>query len=311
MGTAPSLGSISRLGIGCWQFGDMGSEVVPEAQATGVITAALDAGVNHFDTAQGYGAGRSESVLGRALAGRPQAFVATKMQMSSAEETRAGVQASRERLGRDRIDLFYIHWPREGMESAPMMEALEEARAKDWIRFIGVSNFSVQQMRDASRAGRIDAHQLCYNLLWRFPEEDVIPYCRENGITLVTYSSLAQGLLSGTMPREPRFAPGDPRPSTVYYDPDVWPHVRDGIEELALIARKAGRPLSHLALRWLTDSGAIASVLVGSRSRDHLAGNLAAFDGTADPSAMRLLDEASKRIHRYIPRIGNIFKYYP
>ena len=103
--------------------------------------------MNHFDTAQGYGAGRSEAVLGRASAGRPQAFVATKMQMSSAEETRAGVQASRERLGRDCIDLFYIHWPREGMESAPMMEALEEARAKEWIRFIGVSNFSVPQMR--------------------------------------------------------------------------------------------------------------------------------------------------------------------
>jgi myo-inositol catabolism protein IolS len=311
MGAAPSLGSISRLGIGCWQFGDMGSEVLPEAQAAGVITAALEAGVNHFDTAQGYGAGRSEAVLGRALAGRAEAFVATKMQMSSAEETRAGVQASRERLGRDCIDLFYIHWPRQGMESAPMMGALEEARARGWVRYIGVSNFSVQQMRDASRAGRIDAHQLCYNLLWRFPEEDVIPYCRENGIVLVTYSSLAQGLLSGTMPREPRFAPGDPRPATVYYEPEVWPHMRDGIEELALIARKAGRPLPHLALRWLTDSGAIASVLVGSRSRDHLAGNLAAFDGTVDPSAMRLLDEASRRIHHHIPRIGNIFKYYP
>jgi aryl-alcohol dehydrogenase-like predicted oxidoreductase len=238
-------------------------------------------------------------------------FVATKMLMAGKEETRAGVEASRERLGRDGIDLFYIHWPRGGMESAPMMEALEEARAKGWIRYIGVSNFTVRQMRDASRAGRIDAHQLCYNLLWRFPEEDVIPYCRENRIALVTYSSLAQGLLSGSMPREPRFAPGDPRPSTVYYDPDVWPHVRDGIDELAAIARKAGRPLSHLARRWLTDSGAIASVLVGSRSRDHLAGNLAAFEGSMDPSAMRLLDEASKRIHRHIPRIGNIFKHYP
>ncbi len=192
-----------------------------------------------------------------------------------------------------------------------MMEALEDARARGWIRFIGVSNFSVQQMRDASRAGRIDAHQLCYNLLWRFPEEDVIPYCRENRIVLVSYSSLAQGLLSGAMPREPRFAPGDPRPATVYYDPEVWPHVRDGVDELALIARKAGRPLSHLALRWLTDSGGIASVLVGSRSREHLAGNLAAFDGAVDPSAMRLLDEASRRIHRHIPRIGNIFKHDP
>ncbi|MCX7028844.1 MAG: aldo/keto reductase [Spirochaetes bacterium] len=311
MGAAPSLGSISRLGIGCWQFGDMGSEVVPEAQAAGVVAAALDAGVNHFDTAQGYGAGRSEAVLGRALAGKPQAFVATKMNMAGAAETRAGVRASRERLGRDCIDLFYIHWPREGMDPAPMMEALEEARSRGWVRYVGVSNFSVQQMRDASRAGRIDAHQLCYNLLWRFPEEDVIPYCRENGIVLVSYSSLAQGLLSGAIPREPRFAPGDPRASTVYYDPEVWPHVRDGIEELAAIAAKAGRPLSHLALRWLTDSGTIASVLVGSRNRDHLAGNLTAFEGTVDPSAMRLLDEASRRIQRHIPRIGNIFKYYP
>jgi aryl-alcohol dehydrogenase-like predicted oxidoreductase len=311
VGAAPSLKAISRLGIGCWQFGDMGSEVVPEAQAAGVITAALDAGVNHFDTAQGYGAGRSEAVLGRALAGRPEAFVATKMNMASAEETRAGVQASRERLGRDCIDLFYIHWPRAGMDPAPMMEALEEARARGWIRYVGVSNFSVQQMRDASRVGRIDAHQLCYNLLWRFPEEDVIPYCRENDIVLVTYSSLAQGLLSGTMPREPHFAPGDPRSATVYYDSGVWPHVRDGIDELALIAGKAGRPLAHLALRWLTDSGTIASVLVGSRSRAHLEANLSAFAGTVDPSVMRLLDEASKRIHRHIPRIGNIFKYYP
>jgi aryl-alcohol dehydrogenase-like predicted oxidoreductase len=289
----------------------MGSEVVPEAQATGIIAAALDAGVNHFDTAQGYGAGRSETVVGRALSGKTEAFVATKMSMAGREETLAGVKASCERLGRDCIDLFYIHWPRAGTDPAPMMEALEEARARGWIRYLGVSNFSVQQMRDASRAGRIDAHQLCYNLLWRFPEEDVIPYCRENGIVLVTYSSLAQGLLSGTMPREPHFAPGDPRPATVYYDPEVWPHVRDGIEELTALAAKAGRPLSHLALRWLTDSGTIASVLVGSRNRAHLAGNLAAFEGAVDPSVMRQLDEASRRINRHIPRIGNIFKHYP
>jgi myo-inositol catabolism protein IolS len=311
MGAAPDLKSISRLGIGCWQFGDMGSEVVPEAQAAGVIAAALDAGVNHFDTAQGYGAGRSEAVVGRALAGKTGVFVATKMQMTVRAEALAGVQASRERLGRDCIDLFYVHWPLKGKDPAPMMEGLEEARARRWVRYIGVSNFSVDQMREASRAGRIDAHQIGYNLLWRYPEEDVIPYCRENGIVLVTYSSLAQGLLSGTMPREPRFAPGDPRPATVYYESGVWPHVRDGIEELAGIAREAGRPLPHLALRWLTDTGGIASVLVGSRSCEHLAANLAAFEGTVDAAVMRRLDEASRRIHRHIPRVGNIFKYYP
>lgn len=311
MGAGTTLESISKLGIGCWQFGDAGSEIVPEAVAVGVIDAALAAGVNHFDTAQDYGAGRSETVVGKALESHPEAFVATKMQLAGAQETREGVQASRDRLRRDCIDLFYIHWPQTGKDPGPMMEALEEARARGSVRYVGVSNFSVKQMQDASRAGRIDVHQLCYNLLWRFPEEDVIPYCRQNRIALVTYSSLAQGLLSGSMPREPRFAPGDPRPETVYYQKDVWPHVRDGVEELGRIAAEAGRPLAHLALQWLVDSGWISSVLVGSRSRAHLASNLAAFDDPVDAAVMRGFDEASRRIQLYIPRVGNIFKYYP
>jgi myo-inositol catabolism protein IolS len=311
VGAGTPLKSISKLGIGCWQFGDAGSEIVPEAVAAGVIDDALAAGVTHFDTAQDYGAGRSEAVVGKALLKHPEAFVATKMHLAGAEETGKGVQASLDRLRRDRIDLFYIHWPKTGRDPGPMMEALEEARARGRVRYVGVSNFSIRQMQDASRAGRIDAHQLCYNLLWRYPEEDVIPYCRENRIALVTYSSLAQGLLSGTMPREPRFTPGDPRPNTVYYQKDVWPHIRDGVEELGRIAGEAGRPLAHLALRWLVDSGWIASVLVGSRSRAHLASNLAAFDGPVDAAVMRRLDETSRRIQRHIPRVGNIFQYYP
>jgi aryl-alcohol dehydrogenase-like predicted oxidoreductase len=289
----------------------MGSELVAEATAGEVIRAALAAGLTHFDTAQDYGAGRSESVLGSALADHPQSFVATKMQLADRGETLAGIMASRQRLRRDCIDLFYIHWPRKGKDPGPMMSALEEARARGWVRYVGVSNFSVEEMRAASRAGRIDAHQLCYNLLWRFPEEEVIPFCRETGIAVVTYSSLAQGLLSGTMPREPRFAPGDPRPSTVYYQEGVWPHVRDGLEELAAIAAEAGRPLAHLALRWIVREGRVASVLVGSRSRMHLESNIAAFDGEVDPSVIQSLDEASRRIHRHIPPVGNIFRYYP
>jgi len=311
VGAGTALETLSKLGIGCWQFGDMGSEKVPEAVAGEVIAAALAAGVNHFDSAQDYGAGRSESVVGRALAAHPQAFVATKMQLSGREETLAGVQASRERLRRDCIDLFYIHWPQKGRDPGPTMEGLEEARARGWVRYVGVSNFSVRDMQQASRAGRIDAHQLCYNLLWRYPEEDVIPYCRENRIALITYSSLAQGLLGGAVPRVPRFAPGDPRPDTVYYEPKVWPHVRDGIAEMESIAAEAGRPLAHLALRWLLDSGFVASVLVGSRSRAHLQSNLAAFEGGVTASVMRRLEEASQRIHRHIPRVGNIFKFYP
>jgi myo-inositol catabolism protein IolS len=289
----------------------MGSEKVSEAAAGAVIAAALAAKVNHFDSAQDYGAGRSEAVVGRALAAHPEAFVATKMQLAGRDEALAGIEASRKRLCRDCIDLFYIHWPQKGRDPGPTMEALELARARGWVRYVGVSNFSVKDMREASRAGRIDAHQLCYNLLWRYPEEDVIPYCRENRIALITYSSLAQGLLGGAVPREPSFAPGDPRPDTVYYEPAVWPHVRDGVAEMEAIAAEAGRPLAHLALRWLLDSGFVASVLVGSRCRAHLESNLAALEGGLSASVMRRLDEASRRICLHIPRVGNIFKFYP
>ena len=106
------------------------------------------------------------------------------------------------RLRRDWLDLFYIHWPKTGLDLRPMMEALEALRAQGKIRFIGVSNFSVTNMENASQGGRIDAHQLCYNLLWRYPETEIIPWCSAHGVALVTYSSIAQGLLSDT-PRAP------------------------------------------------------------------------------------------------------------
>ena len=120
--------SLSRLGIGCWQFGDMGSEVVSESVAEEVIGTALAAGVNHFDSAQDYGAGRSESVVGRILANRSEAFVATKMKLAGREDTLAAVQSSRNRLRRDCIDLFYIHWPQQGRDPGPMIIREEAVR---------------------------------------------------------------------------------------------------------------------------------------------------------------------------------------
>lgn len=160
------------------------------------------------------------------------------------------------------------------------------------MRYIGVSSFPVEQMREAGQAGWIDAHQICYNLLWRYP-------------------SLLQGLLTGDMPRRPRFSSGDPRPATVYYDAGVWPWVWQAIEEMKAIASSAGRPLSQLALRWMLEGGFVASVLAGSRSWAHLKNNRTALDGVVEPGALEGLKEASDTVHRHIPRAGNIFKHYP
>src|SRR3972149_8603641 len=147
------------------------------------------------------------------------------------------------------------------MDLRPMMEALETERTRGRIRLIGVSNFSVRDMESVHEVGRIDACQFCYNLLWRHPERDVIPYCREHGITLVSYSSIAQGLLGDTLKGPERFPQGDARRATLYYLPKVWPHVRPALVSMQEIARKTGEPLSRLALRWVPGRPGVGSAL--------------------------------------------------
>ncbi|HVO39893.1 MAG TPA: aldo/keto reductase [Spirochaetia bacterium] len=300
------------LGLGCWQFGDMGRGTPDEPQAVELIRDAHRLGISHFDTAQDYGNGRSETVLGRAVSPfTEQAFVSTKMHAAGAPETEAGVQRSLARLGRPWVDLFYVHWPKTGLDIRPMMETLESLRAAGAVRLIGVSNFAVRDLEAASSAGRIDAYQMCYNLLWRYPERDVIPWCRERGVGIVTYSSIAQGLLSDT-PRSPQtFEQGDARRNTLYYLADVWPHVHKAVEKMQALARRTGSSLSALAIQWVLGRSGVVSSLVGARSRDHISGNLAASRGRLDPSVEAELTGLSDEVMKSIPDVGNIFNFYP
>lgn len=303
--------TLTNFGLGCWVYGlaEPGSE--DERTALAVVREAYDLGVRHFDTAQGYGDGRSEEIVGAALKGRADAEIATKSGLLSSEETAAAVETSRQRLGRDTVDLFYIHWPQKGEDPRPMLEALESARANGMIRQIGVSNFSVDDMKLAAEVARIDVHQVGYSLLWRYPEREVIPYCRDHQISVYSYSSLAQGLLTGKMPERPEFEAGDPRPDTVFYDDEVWPHVYEGVSRMNEIAHDAEYPLHHLALQWLVGSAGVERVLVGARTVAQLKDNLSAFSKPADPDLLRQLQDASDAVHSHIPDIGNIFKYYP
>lgn len=300
------------LGLGCWQFGDMGRGTPSEEEAVGLIRGAHGLGISHFDTAQDYGMGRSETVLGRAVSPfSEQAFVSTKMHAAGPPETEAGVQRSLARLGRGWVDLFYVHWPKTGLDIRPMMETLENLRAAGTLRLIGVSNFAVRDLEAASSAGRIDAYQMCYNLLWRYPERDVIPWCRKHGVAVVTYSSIAQGLLSD-MPRSPeRFEQGDARRNTLYYRPDVWPGVRDGVERMRVVARRTGSSLSSLAIQWVLGRSGVSSSLVGARSTDQISANLAASRGTLDPAVEAELTGLSDEVMKNIPDVGNIFNFYP
>jgi myo-inositol catabolism protein IolS len=305
------IGPLPKLGLGCWLFGNAPPGSDGEKTALEVVGTAYDAGVRHFDTAFDYGRGRSEEILGKALAGRPEAFIASKIQMTDPSSAVKGLEACLSRLGRESIDLFYVHWPKTGMDPRPMMEALEGERARGRIRHIGVSNFSVSDLDAVREVGTVDAYQVGYNLLWRWPEDDVLPYCRKAGISIVTYSSLAQGLLTGKFSRTPRFEPGDPRPETVFYDGEVWPHVYEAVEEMKAVAEGAGFPLSSLALRWLTDLVGVDLVLAGARTVDQLRENIGVFDGKPARKDLELIDSVSARLRPHVPDIGNMFKYYP
>jgi myo-inositol catabolism protein IolS len=313
--TAGTLrGSMMRLdnfGLGCWSFALAQKGSDEESGATEVIKTAYEHGVRHFDTAQGYGDGRSEEIVGAALAGCSDAEIATKCRLLAGHETRRAVETSLRRLGRDSVDCFYIHWPRTGMDSRPMLEALEAERERGTIQRVGVSNFTAEELTQGLKIARIDVHQIGYSLLWRHPESEVIPCSRRLGVQLYSYSSLAQGLLTGKMPERSMFAPDDPRPGTVFYDEDVWPHVYRALARMSAIADGAGVSLHHLALRWLIERGGVTRVLVGARSIRQLLDNLAAFSGECDPAVLDALESVSADLRPHVPDIGNIFKYYP
>jgi aryl-alcohol dehydrogenase-like predicted oxidoreductase len=300
------------FGQGTWVFGgnQWGGQDDEDCYAT--LKAAVDAGVTHIDTAQAYSGGRSEELIGHLLPDfRDKVFLATKTGLGDADKVSEIVDRSLERLRTDHVDLMYIHWPRKGADMRPFMEGLEKEREKGKILGIGVSNFSVEQMEQVMEVGTIDAHQFCYNLVWRFPEREIMPFCREHSIAGVTYSSIAQGILTGKFGPKPEFREGDQRGGTVPFDPDIYPHVYAGVQEMKKIAEEVGRPLVHLAIRWLTVQPGISSVLVGARTPEQFRDNFAAMEGEISEDVFQRVTEISDGIMEHVPDVGNIFRYYP
>jgi aryl-alcohol dehydrogenase-like predicted oxidoreductase len=166
-------------------------------------------------------------------------------------------------------------------------------------------------MAHVSEVGHIDAHQLAYNLFWRFPERDIIPWCGEHDCAVVTYSSIAQGILTGKFPREPKFKEGDDRGGMVLFKPENWPSVYEGVEKLKALADECGRSLTHLAIRWVIEQPGITSELVGARDARQMTDNAAALDGDIDADVFAKMSAISDEVMSHIPDVGNLFGFYP
>ncbi|HEX2864839.1 MAG TPA: aldo/keto reductase [Deinococcales bacterium] len=313
----PAGRPLSPLGLGGSQYGLDHARGEGEADLLAAYRAALDAGLTHLDTATDYGQGYSERLIGRFLAAEPgrreAVFLASKANLDdvSAMAVRAAIQASLERLGVDALDLYYLHWPRTGRDPRPWMEGLEGARQAGLIRWVGVSNFSVPDLERLSEVGRVDACQVGYNLLWRFAEADLLPYCRERGVAVVAYSSLAHGILSGRYAESLAFAPGDQRWSIALFRPGVWPRVHAVVQEMKRRSEARGLTLAHAALRWLLAQPGVASALVSARTPEQVRSFSAALEADVPPDLLVELSALSDSLQPALPDEGNPFGYHP
>ncbi|MBZ0295519.1 MAG: aldo/keto reductase [Anaerolineae bacterium] len=288
-----------------------------EADILAAMAAALEQDITHFDTATGYGNGYSERLIGRFMAADPsrreRIFLASKFSSDevSAQGMMQAIDASRARLQTDMIDLYYIHWPRTGKDLRPWMEALETARQQGKIAAIGVSNFSVAQMEQISQVGRIDAHQLGYSLLWRFDEQDIIPYCIDHDISVVVYSALAHGILAGKYDRQLDFVSDDQRWSILLFRDEVWPHVYEAVEAFKSVAARTQHSLAHLALRWLLHRPGVTSVLVSAKNEKQALANAQVLQIDIADQVLDELTAVSDQVRQHIPDEGNPFGYHP
>lgn len=300
----------SFYGVGRYEEGEVG-------EILDAMAASLEGGITHFDTAHDYGDGESELLIGRFLAAdasrRERMLLASKANLKdlSAQAMERAIDISRQRLGSDVIDIYYIHWPISGADMRPWAEALESARGQGIIRAIGVSNFSIAQIEQVAEVAQIDALQLGYNLLWRFPEADLIPYCREQGISVVAYSALASGILAGKYDRKLRFAPHDQRWGILHFRDGIWDALYPLVEQFNDVAARAGLALNQLALRWILHQPGVTAALVSAKSRRQARQNCAALESEIDASILEELSAISDDAMKHIPAEGNPFGYHP
>lgn len=303
--------AVSTVGLGTWPMSGEWWGATDDDASIRTIHRALELGVTLIDTAEGYGKGHSEEVLGRALVGRRgQAVIADKVGPDHLrpELIREAFAGSCRRLQTDYLDVYFIHWPNIDLPVGAAMEELEKMRREGKIRAIGVSNFTSAEMTEARQYGRIDVLQPPYNMFWRQIEGDQAPYCLENNIGIMTYSSLAQGLLTGTLRRDMTFAPGDNRPTTVLFQPENFGRCLDAVEKLRPIAAKYGKTVAQLAVNWVTTRPGVSTSLLGARTIPEIEENVGGVDFTLSPADLAAADAGPREVWESLPELPDMFQ---
>ncbi len=302
---------VSAVSMGCWAIVG-GSTWGPqdESEAVAAIRASLDAGVTFFDTAEGYGSGHSEELLGQALAGRrDEAVIATKVSPShlAPDALKEACEASLRRLRTDVIDLYIVHWPSREAPVGETWRAMEDLQAQGKVRVLGVSNFATGDLTELLEVGRPEAVQLPYSLLCRAIEHEVVPVCLANDISVTCYSPLAQGLLTGKFRSADDVPAGrartrlfsSHRPEARHGEPGAEAETFAAIAALRAVAEGLGEPMGRVALAWLLTRPGVASVIAGARDAQQARENAAAGDLKLPDDAVRELTRATEALKEH------------
>ncbi|NJL39163.1 MAG: aldo/keto reductase [Leptolyngbyaceae cyanobacterium SM1_4_3] len=271
---------ITPIIVGTWQAGKSGWVGIEDTEVIQALKAAFDAGITTFDTAEVYGKGYSEQIVGQALAEvRDRTVIATKVFANHLKYQQVidACEGSLKNLKTDYIDLYQIHWPAGSFNSEVVpieetMRALNDLKQQGKIRAIGVSNFSRDQLTEAAQHGRIDSLQPPYSLFWRGLEQDAMPCCVENNISIIAYSPLAQGLLTGKFSADHKFEEGDIRNKNKLFQGENYQRAQQALDKLRPIADRNQCSLAQLALAWAIAQPQV-SAIAGARNAEQAVQN--------------------------------------
>lgn len=294
---------ITPILMGTWQAGKRFWVGIEDEDTLKAMRAAFDAGITTFDTAEVYGEGHSEQIVGQALHDvRDQVVYATKVFANHLkyDQVIEACDRSLKNLKTDYIDLYQIHWPSGSFntEIVPVeetMKALNHLKQQGKIRAIGVSNFSRAQLEAAAQYGRIDSLQPPYSLFWRQVEGDAMPYCIENNITILAYSPLAQGLLTGKFGPGHQFEKGDNRADNKLFKGENYERALASVEQLRPIAERHQCSLAQLALAWLIAQPQTCAI-AGARNAQQATQNAKAADVQLSADELAEIDAIGRTV---------------
>ena len=280
-----------------------------ESDSIPAIHAALEHGLNWIDTAALYGLGHSEEVVARALKGRtPRPYVFTKCERVwdakgtigaclKAQSIRRECEASLHRLQTDVIDLYQIHWPEPDEDIEEGWTELTRLQNEGKVRYLGVSNFSVPQMKRAENIAPITSLQPPYSIVTRAAESEILPFASQHNIGVIVYSPMSAGLLTGAMTRErvANFAAEDWRRNLPDFQEPLLSRNLKLVEHLRNIGNRRGRTPGEVAIAWTLNNPAVTGAIVGFRSAQQVSGTIGAAEFRLSASEMTEIEDALKQ----------------